>query len=68
MKTRQDVLTTLDALLDDLHQNPDDWENPTLERYLEAMRAWLESWGNKHDPAPSWELICTLLEAAKIYE
>ena len=68
MKTRQDVVKTLDALLEDLRVNPTEWENPTLDRYLESMRAWLESWGNKHNPEPSWDFICELLEAAKIYE
>jgi hypothetical protein len=68
MKTREDVLSTLDRLLDDLESAPDTWENLTLPRYLDAMRAWLESWGAKHDPQPSWELICELLEAAKTYE
>lgn len=68
MKTRDDVLRTIDSLLDELHSDIHKWENPTLERYLEAMRAWLEAWGNKHNPEPSWDLICELLEAAKIYE
>ena len=66
--TRNDVLKTLDALLDDLSTNEESWENPTLERYLEAMRAWLSDSGKKQDQPPSWEFISDMLKAAKIYE
>ena len=68
MKTRQDVVASIHKLLANLEENPDSWENPTLERYLEAMAAWLEAYGNKHNPPPSWELMAQMLEAAKIYE
>lgn len=68
MKSRQDVVATIEALLADLKNNPESWENGTLERYLDAMAAWVEDWGRKHDPPPSWEFIIQMLEAAKIYE
>ena len=68
MKTREDVLETIRYLLADLKANPDAWENPTLERYLDAMSAWLEASGKKQNRPPSWELIVEMLEAAKIYE
>ncbi len=62
------VLKTLDSLMEDLARNPDGWENATLPRYLESMRAWLEASQRKSPTAPSWELIADMLEAAKIYE
>ena len=62
------VLVTLDRLLDSLERQPDDWENPTLAQYLEAMRAWLHDSQRKPPRDPSWQLISDLLEAAKIYE
>ena len=67
-KRCEDVLATLDKLLSELRTSPDSWENPTLEMYLEAMRAWLGAWNNKYHPDPSWDLISDMLEAAKIYE
>lgn len=67
-KSREDVLKTLDDLLHDLSRDPDSWENSTLERYLEAMHAWIDGYGKKYDPPPSWEFIINMLEAAKIYE
>ena len=68
MKTRQDVVNTLNDLLADLNANPDGWENPTLERYLEAMAAWLDSARLRQTGDASWDLLCDLLEAGKIYE
>lgn len=68
IKTRNDVIQTLDTLHADLRANPSEWENPTLDRYLEAMSAWLYSARLREVNEPSWELICDLLEAGKIYE
>jgi hypothetical protein len=68
MKTREDAIKVIQNLMADLKTNSDQWENPTLERYLDAMAAWLEDYGKKHNPPPSWELIIQMLEAAKIYE
>ena len=67
-RNREDVLRALDELMQDLRHNSEEWENPTLERYLEAMRAWLEDSGRKADEPPSWELIVRMLNAGKIYE
>jgi hypothetical protein len=67
-KTRQDVVETLNSLLVDLQANPDGWENPTLERYLEAMAAWLDSARLRQTDEVSWELLCDLFEAGRVYE
>jgi len=64
----EDVVTAIEALLADLKKNPETWENPSLEAFLEAMAAWVEDWGRKHNPPPSWEFIIQMLTAAKIYE
>lgn len=53
---------------DDLSRDRGSWENPTLERYLEAMAAWLGAHEMAKVKEPSWELMCEMLEAAKIYE
>jgi hypothetical protein len=68
LKNREDVVTAIEALLADLKRNPETWENPSLEALLEAMAAWVEDWGRKYDPPPSWEFIIQMLNAAKIYE
>ena len=68
MKTREDAVAAIRNLLCSLEEKPASWENPTLDRYLESMAAWLESYGDKHAPEPSWDFIVQMLEAAKIYE
>jgi hypothetical protein len=68
MKTRDDAVQAIRRLLIQLNDNPDSWENPTLDRYLEGMAAWLEDSGKKHDQPPSWDLIIAMLEAARVYE
>jgi hypothetical protein len=68
MKTRDDTVQAIRRLLTQLGDDPDSWENPTLERYLDGMAAWLEASGKTQDQPPSWDLIIDMLEAAKIYE
>lgn len=45
----------------------DQWENPDLGRFLEAMEAWVN---DCKEPLPDnpWQLAATLLAAARIYE
>ena len=68
MKTRQDVIDAIQELVADFEQNEESWENSTLPQYLEAMGAWVEGYGGKYNPEPSWEFITQMLSAAKIYE
>jgi hypothetical protein len=65
---RSDVIHAIDALLEDLRTAPESWENATLESYIEAMQAWLESSARKQDEPASWDLIVQMLQAAKICE
>ena len=63
------VLSALDELRGELAAGGrDDWQNPTLEQFLEAMRAWLETMGPRIDGQPSWKFVEAMLRAAKIYE
>jgi hypothetical protein len=66
--TIEDVIAALHGLVADLKANPDDWENPSLDRYLSAMAAWLESFRGRLDDEPNWRFVVTALEAAKMYE
>lgn len=63
------VLAAINQLREELRQGRiDDWENPTLERFLEAMHAWLETMGPRVGSKPSWKFVEALIQAAKIYE
>ncbi len=75
IKTRNDLSAFVAALRRDLLSSPDDWENATLERYLEALAAWAEDMdgyflnrGEEIPTEPSWRLVGQLLLAAKYYE
>jgi hypothetical protein len=64
----EDALRSLRELTESLKSEPGSWENPTLERYLEAMTRWLEDMKDRVGDKPCWELFALMLEAAKIYE
>ncbi|WP_152049232.1 DUF7660 family protein [Tautonia marina] len=70
----------LAQFVDRLHANlqaaPSDWENPTLEQFLEALAAYLRDvpgyLKNARSPLdperPSWELFALVLAGARVYE
>ncbi len=62
-------------LLHNLHATPGEWENLSLESYLEALAAWVEDcegfYPNRGEPSPrdpTWKSLGEGLLAAKIYE
>ena len=73
--SREDFIAFVSALRRDLLRDPDGWENPTLDRYLDALAAWGEDldgfFANRGEPTPtepSWRLFGMMLLAAKYYE
>jgi hypothetical protein len=74
--TREDFVVFLEELQRDLRDNGHEWENPDLERFLDAMSRWVLSMehvyrnlGKGVPPAqPSWKLLCEMFLAARIYE
>jgi hypothetical protein len=61
-------------LVKDLKENPEHWENDTLERFLDAIAAWVEDMDgyyqnlNKPIPVVEWDIFGQILLAARIYE
>ncbi len=73
--SREDFVVFVRALRKDLHDNPASWENPNLERFLEALGAWVEDTYNLYlkqgKPIPQhldWKAVGDMLMAAKMYE
>ena len=66
--TVDSVLKSLGELNESLRRDPQSWENPTLERYLEAMERWLTALKGEVADKPCWELFALMLEAGKDYE
>ncbi len=59
----------------DLHAHPAEWENHTLERYLDALAAIIDSVDNQlrnrgedQPPQLDWALLARLLVGATGYE
>ena len=62
------------ALSNDLRENPATWENGSLDRFLEAIAAWVKDMDGyyasqrKLVPDPDWKVVADILMAAKMYE
>jgi hypothetical protein len=75
IRTRQDLAQFVLALHGDLLTNRGRWENQDLERFLEAMAAWISDMdgyflnqGIAEPERPSWGLVGQMLLAASMYE
>lgn len=75
IKSKGDLADFVAALRLDLQVNPDEWENPTLERFLSAMEDWIRSMDNYYKntgqqipQTPTWRTLADILYASKIYE
>ena len=72
VKDRNDFIQFLKRLLNDLINNPQDWENTRLDHYIESMAAYLESSNeeilNGNKPSHAWRLFAEIMVAASIYE
>jgi len=66
--TWKDLVEVISELHDELHTNPEAWENLTLEDYLEAMQAWLTDFQRKKEEPPTWYFMARMLCGASRYE
>ncbi|HEV7755584.1 MAG TPA: hypothetical protein VGO94_06955 [Mycobacteriales bacterium] len=75
VETREDAARTVRAMLADLQKHPGAWENPTLERFLEALAASITDLdaaytarGERLPDQPTWRTVAELLVMASDYE
>ena len=73
--TKADLVSFVQKLAKDQQDNSTSWEHATIDRYLEAVSAWIADmdgyFKNQDLPPPiqpSWKLIGQILLAAKHYE
>jgi hypothetical protein len=73
IETVADVAEAVKALQVDFVENPDRWQNWSLEAYLEAVEACVHD--NRHRleaagfaPTPRWDTLWGCIEAGKFYE
>jgi hypothetical protein len=75
IETRDDFVVFMQQLLRDRRQCPEQWENASLEAYLEAIAAWVKDMDgyfyNRNEPFPehlTWRNLGEILLAARMYE
>lgn len=75
IQSREDFIAFVRGLSKDLKENPQSWENDNLERFLEALGAWVEDmdgyYRNQGKSVPQqldWKTFADMLMAAKMYE
>jgi hypothetical protein len=68
IQSKEDLADFVEALRSDLEVNEADWENPTLDRFLEAMADWIRSLDQYHKNTgqhgadlPSWKTLADIL-------
>jgi hypothetical protein len=75
VRSHTDVARIVEQMLDDLRAHPDEWENPTLEQFLDALAASLDALEPLHinrgetlPSQPTWKLLAEVLVMATGYE
>ena len=75
VQTKEDLADFIGGLKAELLLSPQEWENKTLEEFLESMEAWIividsyaKNMGDSEVLTPSWKTFAKILCAAKIYE
>lgn len=75
VETREELIAFVSLLRQDFAKNGHQWENSTLDTYLEALQAVLADWrgrfanrGELVPEVPSWRLVAEVLLAASAYE
>ena len=70
-----DLAQIIQRMVSDLLAHPDEWENPTLDRFLGALAASFEDLpglyanrGEQFSEAPSWKTFAEALVMASGYE
>ena len=70
-RSADDVAEIVHLMHADLSANPTAWENPTLDRFLDALGGYLRDAGEERYadvPAAAWAALADILYAASLYE
>ena len=75
IETRSDLSEFVSALQRDFEKNKEEWENPSIDCFLEAMSAWIEDMdgyyknqGQNFSEEQPWKMFAEILLASKVYE
>ncbi|WP_042474010.1 DUF7660 family protein [Bacillus ndiopicus] len=70
---KEQFLEFVNLLSDDYKKNRDEWENKSIDLYLQAIESWMEDMEEfyGHSDAPisiNWNFLSKMLYVGKIYE
>lgn len=75
VRSREELVEFLGELHREFRHRGEEWENPTLDRFLEALAAWVNdapglyrNFGEELPADSSWDFFARALHAATIYE
>ncbi|MGO4616409.1 hypothetical protein AB4305_19230 [Nocardia sp. 2YAB30] len=68
VSSRTHTVQIVHRMLHDLRAHPDEWENHTLDRFLEALAACLADNERYNTAQPTWTLLTRALVTATGYE
>jgi hypothetical protein len=75
ISSREDLAIFVRSIVDDYLAHKNDWENTTIDKYLEALAAVIEgiesgyqNTGKKLPDRPNWKFFGEILLAATAYE
>ena len=75
VENKDTFLKFMELLAKDFETNPQKWESPTIDSYLEAIQSWVEDmdgyYMNTGQELPkdiNWNFVATLFYVGKIYE
>ena len=76
VRSREDLSQFVQSLAHNLRDHPEEWGNPDLFRYIEALSGWIadmhgyfrNAHGKDVPEQPTWEMFGMMLLAAKYYE
>ena len=75
VNSHNDLAEIVQQMLGDLRAHPDEWENATLDRFLDALAGALQGLpggyanrGEQFPTAPTWSMFAGVLVTASGYE
>ncbi|WP_159882785.1 DUF7660 family protein [Paenibacillus puerhi] len=67
VKTKDDLAEFIQSLRIDLRTNNDEWQNLTLDQYLESIEAWVKDTSSLPE-VPNWNILAQIMYVGKSYE
>lgn len=73
IKNKSDFIRFLNLLSKDFERNPNEWENKTIQEFLEQMASWIEDYSTCPVNDIKWDTIdfkvlAQIVYMGKIYE